>query len=212
VSFELSKADLNTFTPTDHLLGVVQRVVASQRNARISLLGKGHVVIIPERGEYYANVQDMPEFCSAPAAAYTTTEFRESLQSDSVGTARNINDLLWHASFHASQGRLIAGCSKSDIVHFRRWPNLPRLAVTPNTAQICALLTRKPTTIMLVHRILGINRAEVFQVYSAASSAGIANVICRNTASECGEDTNFQTKQRPEQGLLRSLFAKISGL
>jgi hypothetical protein len=225
VSLELSNrtsdAGIDTFAPADHLLGIVQRVVAARVNKRIVLPGKGEVIILPDRGVYYADIQDMAEFCSAPSAQFTTTPFGEAaFQHPSKG--RSIDDLLWNAAFHASQGRLIDGCSICDFVKFRHWPNLTRLPVTPNTARICALLTRHRTVIMIAHQILGITNKEVHQVYSAAYCAGIANVIDPEISNATNKNPAFENfkfgtdESRPEseqrRGLFRSLFAKISGL
>jgi len=196
--------------PVNHLLGIVQHIVASQQNTRIVLPGKGEIAILPGRREYYANVLDTVEFCCAPAAMFEVTVFDTTALQYVSGSGKNIRDLLWQAAFHVSHGRLIEGCSKYDVVKFRHWPNLTRLPVTPNAARICALLTRHPTTIMLVHRMLGIDKEEVCQIYSAAYSAGIADTLSR----ACFEASTTDNPPEPvkEQGLFRSLFAKISRL
>jgi hypothetical protein len=225
VSLELSNrasdTGIDTFAPADHLLGIVQRVVAARVNKRIVLPGKGEIVILPARGEYYDDVRDMVEFCSAPSAQFTTTPFGETVPLfPSIG--KSINDLLWNAAFHASRGRLIEGCSICDFVKFRHWPNLTRLPVTPNTARICALLTRHRTVIMIAHQILGITNAEVHQVYSAAYCAGISNAINPEISNSTNKNPAFENfksgideprqESEQKQGLFRSLLVKISGL
>jgi hypothetical protein len=189
-----------------HLLGIVQRIVSSRGNARIALPGRGEIVLFAARGEYRADVQDMAEFCSAPAAHFEVSAITEAAAMAHAGSARNVRELLWCAAFHASQGRLVEGCSKYDVVRFRHWPNLTRLPVTQNSARICALLTRHPTTVMLVHHILGIEKTEVYQIYSAAHSAGLVEKGGEPVAEE------IQTQPAQARGLFRSLFAKIAGL
>jgi hypothetical protein len=192
----------------------VQGVVASRNDTLITLPGKGEMVIFPGRNEYCANVKDMAEFCRAPAGHFEVTVISEATMTDSHAPARSIKDLLWMTAFHASRGLLPEGCSKYDVVQFRHWPNLTRLPATQNVARVCALLTRHPTTIMLVHHILDIEKSEVHQIYSAAYSAGIAHRISSNPVS--GSVDAFAAEVRPEpvqeRGLFRSLFAKISGL
>lgn len=202
------------FRPADYLLGIVQQVVVSQVNTRIALLGNGELVVLPEFGEYYTNVQDMPEFCRAPAAQFELSVIGDSDRTHASGARGHIKDLLWQAAFHASQGCLVEGSSKYDVVQFCHWPNLTRLSVTPNAARICALLTRHPTTIMLVHRVLGIEKEEVFQIYAAARSAGISKTISLNPESEnlAADTTDAPPELVKEHGLFRSLFAKLSGL
>lgn len=205
----------STFTPSAHLLGIVQGNMSARANTHIVLPGTDEVItILPERGEYYVNVSDMAAFCRAPATQFAQTACDEAALQYPPGCGKNISDLLWQAAFHASQGRLLEGCSKYDVVQFRHWPNLTRLPVTPNAARICALLTRHPTTIMLVHRMLGIEKEEVYQIYSAAYSAGIANAVSRNpeAANFEAESAGAQPEPAQERGLFRSLFAKISGL
>jgi hypothetical protein len=161
----------------------------------------------------------MAEFFQAPAAQFKTSPLGESEKPE---LPKHIGELLWQAGFHASQGRMVAGTSKYDLVQFHHWPNLPHLPKTANTARICALLTRNPMTVMLVHRQLGIDKEEVYRVYSAAYSAGIA--LIRNlestthmrafdpatlAASQAGE---IIEPVQERTGLFRSLFTKISGL
>ncbi len=207
-----TNAALTTFAPANHLLGIVQGVVASRDDTRITLPGKGEIVIFPGRNEYRSNVKDMAEFCRAPAGHFEVTVINQAAITDAP--ARSVKDLLWMAAFYPSPGLLLEGCSKYDVVQFRHWPNLTRLPATQNAARVCALLTRHPTTIMLVHHILDIEKSEVHQIYSAAYGAGIAHRISSNPVS--GSIDAFAAEVRPEppqeRGLFRSLFAKISGL
>lgn len=210
------------FSPGGYFLGLAKRLAASHSNARIALPGRGEVSIMPDQHKFYANVPDMAEFCQAPAAAFEVSTLRkdEDAHLHEMGHARNINELFWQAAFHASQGRLIESSSNGETVHIydvirlHHWPNLTRLPKTQNTMRICALLTRSPSTIMLVPRKLGIEPREVYQVYSAACSSGLVNVISNHLGRT---DTQADIESEPieasqGQGLLRSLFSKISGL
>ena len=218
MSLELSNSTTDagtaTFTPADHLLGIVQRIMASRENSRIILPGVGEIVILPGRGEYYADAHNLSELCSRPAAQFDVTALGESTPPHAAGSGRNLNELLWNAAFHASQGRLVEGRSRYDVVQFQHWPNLTRLPSTPNAARICALLTRHPTTIMLLHRMLGIEKEEIYLIYSAAYCAGIASPINRTSESPSSETEAANTQPEPaqERSLFRSLFSKISGL
>jgi hypothetical protein len=211
VSNNPASADDTAFSAADYFLGIAQRVVASNSNTRIVLAGKGAVSLFPGRKEYYADIPDMTEFFQAPAAQFEVAAL-DATTTPSPGSGKNLGELLWQAAFHASQGRLINDATKFDVVQFSCWPNLPRLSKTPNTARICALLTRHPTTISLVYRQLGIGKEEVYHVYSAAYCAGIAKTVSRDpTASKATAEAE-PTEPAQERSLLRSLFSKISGL
>lgn len=202
------------FSGADYFLGIAQRIASSGGNTRVVLPGKGEVSLFPERKEFSADIPDMAEFFQAPAAQFEITPLDASASPQAPNYGKNIGELLWQAAFHASQGRLVEGTSKYDVVEFRHWPNLPRLSKTANTARICALLTRHPTTIMLVRRQLDIGHEEVYRVYSAAYCAGIANMVSRNPQVTAAEDAAGTVQEEPAEGrgLLRSLFSKISGL
>jgi hypothetical protein len=198
----------SSFSPDAYFLGVVQRAIASGSTTRIAMPVGGEVYVYPETQEYYARIDDPREFFQAPSSQFVT---EPADPSDQPERRRHLGELLWQAGFHASKGRMVEGTSMFDIVRFRHWPNLTQLPHTPNTARICALLTRHATTIMLAHRLLGIKKDEVYRVYSAAYSAGIATIINQNpeavTAPEPEAEEPAETR-----GLFRSLFAKISGL
>ena len=202
-----------SFSAQDYFLGIAQDILASGESAHVTLPGKGEVHLFPRLDEYHANVSDMAEFCLAPASQFKVTALGNAVQPQDKGTGNKISHLMWQAAFHASQGAMIEGCSKFDVVQFLRWPNLTRLPKTTNTMRICALLTRYPMTIMLVHRKLGIERKELYQTYSAAYCAGIARIISRThqDAANVAADT-VPDEQEQQRSLLRSLFVKITGL
>lgn len=212
------------FSPSDYLLGIVTRIAASGENAHITLPGKGELVVVPEQGAYFSDVPDMAEFCQAPAAAFRVAHPTkdEYARLSSSGAAGHIPELLWEAAFHASQGRLVGSRSNEDAVHlydvirFHHWPNLTRVSQTPNTMRICALLTRQPSSILLVARKLGIEPEEVYKVYSAACSYGIVNVISNHLGQAdvqaSIDDGSTPSGMSHHPGLIRALFSKLAGL
>ncbi len=212
------------FSPADYFLGIARRVAASQGGARISLPMGGEVVMLPERGIYVADIPDMAEFCQAPAANFGVSHPKkdEYGRLASSGTTGYIPELLWEAGFHASQGRMVGSHSSEeevhvyDVIRFLHWPNLTRLSQTPNTMRICALLTRQPSSLMLVSRKLGIDPREVYQVYSAACSYGIVNVVSNHVGpSDVAaniDDDNRPSVMAQSHGLMRALLTKIAGL
>lgn len=220
------------FSPADHFLGIAGRVAASPSGALVSLPAGGEVLILPDQGVYFADVPDMEEFCRAPAMNFKVShpkkDERERLAASDTGVTGYIPELLWEAAFHASQGRLVGSRASEgeeevhvyDVIGFRRWPNLTRLSQTPNTMRICALLTRQPSSILLVARKLGIDPREVYQVYSAACSYGIVKVVSSNLAkhdsdegASAGMDEGDSVSVVAQShGLMRALLAKIAGL
>lgn len=196
------------YSANDYFIGIAQRIVASGQNTRVTFPGIGEVLLFPERKAYSADISNEAAFFQASQDKFRTEPLDDAPGPDG---GRQLSDLMWQAAFHASNGRLAEGTSKFDVVQFKKWPNLPKLAQTPNTARICALLTRHPTTIMLAHRQLGISREEVYRVYSAAYGAGIARIVNQNPEAIAQAETANEAPAE-ERGLFRSLFSKISGL
>lgn len=216
---QLLKKEPVYFSSADFLIGLVKRAMAAGSNIQYSLPGLGHLSVFPSQREYFSAVPDMQAFCSAAASRFTVTPLRseERAPRHEAGSPRNISELLWHAAFHASQGRLVESHYNGDpvrifdVIRFQHWPNLTRLPMTPNTMRICALLTRQPSSILLVSRKLGIEQEEVFQVYSAACSSGIVRIASADHAS-VEVDCDAPAAPAYEPGLLHSLFSKIAGL
>ena len=92
---------------------------------------------------------------------------------------RPVDELLWTLGWHRSGGQLADQCRRNDVVLFSRWPNLSRLPTRASTHRIIALLTARPSSIVLASRLLGVSEEEVAQVYSAGMAAGYAAPINR---------------------------------
>jgi hypothetical protein len=212
------------FSPSEYFLGIAGKAVSAGARSHVSLPGRGEVLIVPDKGAYFADVPDMVEFCRAPASEFKVTHARaeEYGRLSASATSGHIPELLWEAALHASQGRLVGSWSNEesvhiyDVVRFHHWPNLTRVSQTPNTMRICALLTREPSSIMLVSRKLGIDHEEMYQVYSAACSYGIVNVISNHLGradvqASIGDDVG-PAPDAHRHGLIRALLAKIAGL
>ena len=123
--------------------------------------------------------------------------------NDQVG--RNIEELMWMAGFYASNGLLMEGLYRDDVVELMHWPNFTRLPMTRNSLRIASLLSSRPTSITFAQRFLKIDPSEIFQFYTAAHCAGLARAI-NKTAVEP------PMKPHRNQPLLGLLLSKISGI
>lgn len=205
------------FSPKDYFLGVALHALASEHDTQVSLPELGEITLFPARGAYHAAVSDMQAFCQAHASKFRITVLKgtESEPVHDAQSKRPLAELLWQAAFHASQGRLVESYANGetvrivDVIKFRRWPNLTRLPTTPNTMRICALLTRNPSSLLLVSRKLGIEQQEAFQVFSAACSAGIAHVAFGPKTAVAQDDLHRDLTPQRQERLLNSLFNKI---
>ena len=195
------------FSPENYLINILRRATANKQDMLIELDGVGEVILLSNRGEYFGFATDMAEFCTAPVDRYELTLLgaghRRMPGEGAIG--RNIDELMWKTAFYASNGRLMEGCYRDDVVELTYWPNLTRVPVTPNTPRIAALLNRHPTSVTLAARLLKVDMAEMYQFYSAARCAGLARAVNR---------TPEEPKLEPHrnQSLLSALLAKVARL
>ncbi len=200
-------AGVDYFDPDDYLINTLRRATANQQDIHLEVEGLGELVMLSVRGEYFAYVGDMAAFITAPQAKTRLTILAagDHRIPESTQIGRNIDELMWQAAFYASQGRLMQGCYRDDVVELELWPNLSRLPHGPNAMRIAALLSRHPTSIFFAARLLKLEPAELYEFYSAARAAGFARAINR---------TPEEPKLEPHrnQSLLSSLMKKIAGL
>ncbi len=208
-----SGEDSEYFQPDDYLLGVVRRAVTNEQDVVVTLPAVGDLRILTRRGEYFTTfaADQMKQFCCRPAAAYTVKKLgaREVEEfGRTAGLGRNLDELMWHTALCASNGRLMQGCRRDDVILLRHWPNLTRLTTTPNAVRIAALLTRYPTSVTLAHHLLNIPAAELNAFYSAARCAGLAVAVNRKPELTKQEDL----KPHRQRGLLALFLDRITGM
>lgn len=200
-------AGVDYFHPDETLITPIKRATANAQNLYLKLDGVGELLVMSERGEYFALINNEQQFYTSPLAQFTISVLTDDDQrlpgAETVG--RNIDELMWRVGYHASSGRLMHGCFRDDVVELAHWPNLSRLPHSPNSARIAALLASHPTSITFATRLLKIEQAELFQFYSAARCAGLARPINRAVQ---------EPKLAPHrnQNLLSALLGKIARL
>lgn len=205
----------NSFFPEDYVIGILLELSSDQEFVKISHPENGELMVSPKHGRYISKITDATVFFQAQKSSFTVTYIQEKFPP--VLEVRRIEDLLWEAVLHASQGRLIEGLRKYDVVQFTRWPNLTRVSLTPNAMRICALLTRFPSGIYLSQVILNIDEAEINSVCSAAQIIGIVKLLNRKFEIDSEEIALVESKKlvvndSNSGNFFSRLFAKLSAL
>lgn len=106
-------------------------------------------------------------------------EANSPLLNKVIEHGRPLDELAWQAAFNLSNGKLLPGCRRDDVISLTQWPNFPRLKHSANAERIAALFAARPTSIELASRILHIPVKELCQFYSAACYAGYTHLLNR---------------------------------
>ncbi|BAU48390.1 hypothetical protein SVA_1836 [Sulfurifustis variabilis] len=195
------------FNPDHYVVGLLRRAVANRQDVRIHGGDLGEIILFPARGEFFAS-GDVPTLCQAPADRFRVSclgAAKTEAIARQHGIGRNLDELMWQAGYYASNGRLMEGCFRDDVVQLRHWPNLTRLPAPASAMRVAALLTRYPTSIGFAGRLLKVPRTEMYAFYSAARCAGLAIAINRKPVEPV-------LKPHRNQPLLGLLLNKIAGL
>lgn len=200
----LTLHDDDVFSGNDYLVNIIKRAVSNNQNIHVSISGSGSITILPKIGEYFNHTDDLANFCALPASKFKVTVLNDKeIHNYPDDTGRNIDELMWIAGFYASNGRLMDGCFRDDVVELLHWPNFTRLPSTPNSMRLASLLSNCPTSITLAYRYLRIEKQEAYQFYSAAKCAGLTRAV--NRAPE-----EPKLKPHRNQALLGLLLNKIA--
>jgi len=192
------------FDPDKTLITDIQRAILNGQDILLEQEGKGRLLVLGSRQEYFADMPDEGSFFSAlhSEAKVTVLSKNAPLIPATDVAGRHVDELLWKAGFYSSQGQLMKGCYPVDVVELIRWPNLTRLPHTANTPRIASLLSRQPSSLTIAGKVLKVSPQEMYQFYSAAHCAGIARPLNRTLP----EPTLEPHRQR---GLLAALWEKL---
>jgi len=194
----------DVFSADYYLVNIIKRAVKNSQNIHVSITGSGSITLLSSIGVYFNNTDDIVSFCMTPASEFKVSVLNKidaNLETDN--SCRNIDELMWIAGFYASNGRLMEGCFRDDVVELMHWPNFTRLPSTENSMRLASLLSSCPTSITLAYRFLKIDKAEAYQFYTAARCAGLARAVNRTPEEP-------RLKPHRNQALLGLLLNKIA--
>lgn len=118
---------------------------------------------------------------------------------------RPLEELVWNCAYGMAVDGLLPGCRRDDVVQLRQWPNLTRLNAGKQGVRLAALLSSRPTSLVLASRILDMEEREVFRFYSACKYAGMIHTVNRAEAPVVAH-----RREHKNITLIRRLFSHLS--
>ena len=159
------------FDPGKHLLGVIQGLVAGGRSAVVDHPDHAAVAIDSARRRW-AVAGDRPltpDIFRLPAGAF-------EMQMGPLPAAldyRPLEELLYRAAWHASNGRLQAGTDLSTPLRLRRWPDFTRVPYRPIHLRMAAYPQGRSATPLTIAERTGAAVSDVHDLLNACRAAGL---------------------------------------
>ena len=206
---QLSVLENEQFDPHEFVLGLILNAVSSRTNVEITLRGSlSRIIIQANLGEAVVLVDKEVEFYTAQIKSFRVKALNDDFTlSHSHGPIQNIDELTWTAAYHASQGRLMEGCKKTDILYLKYWPNLTAVPKTNSDISMCALFARHPTSMHVAKKMLDITQQDLNRFYSAARASGLSAIV--NSRPDKPVSQKNPNDKRP---LFRRILDKIASI
>ena len=195
-------AENEQFDPHEYVLGLILNALASGTNVEISAKdGESKITLQANTNEAAMLVSNEYEFFTEKINFFRVKALDDNLVLDhSHGLIKNIDELTWTAAYHASQGRLMRGCNKTDVLFLKYWPNLTSVPKTNDDISMCALFSRHPTSMHVAKKMLDVSQQDLNRFFSSARASGLSAISNKSL----GESASL-----PNSGVKRPLFKRI---
>ncbi|TCJ88379.1 pentapeptide repeat-containing protein [Cocleimonas flava] len=186
---EVEPEELEYFIPEKYLLSTFlhQLEIAKQVYKLIEIKCKGILIIIDhtlntvycntaldsEKFEERCSMLIESEVCSISELNYDEAKTHQSFRREKPELSHSVEAFVWAASKYTSKGRMPEGTDLARIIGLKNKPVLTQLAVMPNMIEIVDLLDEGSYSLSGIQQHLGIEQANLADVYSALLSLGL---------------------------------------
>lgn len=224
-------SDTLFFDPSDYLIGVVLDTIAEagrRNNIGVINLYADRLILVDNEAKLITTNLTSAQVRALGIASFSTdssTDFSASIEFqrpyvEYVTRAEAENMLLlekvtykvpqeifmWKLGMMTSRGRLPTNVNVNSKVYLRRWPNLTRFSYSDNDMRIISYWVRQATSMKDIANSLGLSEQEVFNVYTAALAAGLANKVEHEADMLPISPKVVESKER---GLLTSILKRL---
>ena len=132
---------------------------------------------------------------------HLSTEYKDFLNMTGMRKI-SLEIFMWNLGSMTCRGRIPIEASVSERQYLIRWPNITRIKLGDNALRIISYWVKQPCSLVDIQQALDIPLQDVFTVYTAASSAGLASNARRNV------DHIFEVPEVQDNNR-RGLFSRI---
>lgn len=163
--------------------GLIKRASANTQCIEIRFTGKERIVVDGQRRLYWPINQSDRFFSKAPRSLIEVKILPcTGLYQMNTAMARHLSELEWQLAYSLFGNTAMS--TVNDVLYLDVWPNLTRLPCKESFYVIAALLSTRPTSPEMIHRITGVLREDCYQFCHAAKEAGYLRAVGRNEDRE----------------------------
>ena len=82
---------------------------------------------------------------------------------------------MWNLGSMTCRGRIPIDASVSERQYLKRWPNITRIKLSDNALRVISYWVKQPCSLVDIQQTLDVPLQDVFTIYTAAFSAGLAS-------------------------------------
>lgn len=204
---------IERFDPNAGLLGQVLTLYRRKQHAVIGNAQQPLFILLSEMGVILLlqPLQKIKEAClesNGPLPQQILPLDQQFLSGPRV----KIQALLWQIALWSAHGRLILNITPDTPLRLRHWPNLTRLAQTPNALRLSAFLTRTPVSLRLTHRMLGIPLPHIIDFIAATYAIELLEDPAELPIITPSVSIAAPVARQQQGNLLSRLLRKVIGL
>lgn len=195
------RRDINNakFNLDDYFLGAIFEAykLAKESQSVVKLSGLWRpICFFPETGEVYIDLSDsqLRSVCVTSIQSQSNSVAPREIKIEKtrrewelsschkVTRFRSSENFIWKVALYTSRGRLPDFVDIKQVVSFCSWPNLTRLALSPDSLKLIAYWAALPRSIQDAVDSLGVDSRHVYSLYTALYVLG--HIVVDNTTTE----------------------------
>jgi len=205
-----------------HTIEALNTLKQKHEGALIKCWGSKSILIQPSKGEVLTNLSDNQirnmaiaplddELSSSVEITYLDKAGMDKV-ANSISTesrSMSVEAFMWDLGLLTCKGRIPHDISTADRQYLRRWPNITRIKLTDHGLKIIAYWVRNPSSLYEMSEKLEVPLQDVFSIFTAAYSAGLADRAKREADAvvEAGE-----IPKNEKRGLFGSLMSRLRSM
>ncbi|MFP3874589.1 MAG: hypothetical protein ACLFV1_09060 [Thiohalophilus sp.] len=205
-----------------HAIKALNTLKQQHEGALIKCWGNKLILIQPSKGEVLTSLSDnqIRNMAIAPLddklSSSVEITYLDKAGVDKVvasiagqGRSMSVEAFMWDLGLLTCKGRIPHEISTADRQYLRRWPNVTRIKLTDHGLKILAYWVKNPCSLYEMSEKLELPLQDVFSIFTAAYSAGLAD-RARRDADAVVEAVEIPKNEK--RGLFGALMSRLRNM